>query len=268
MSRDRIIGARLRAIRNEKTTLSLEQAAAEAQWSPSRLSRTERGLRQVTLEEVAVLLTAYRLPVSAREEILAEMRAGSSSGWWDRALPGVPPEVGALASYEADAEALVDVSVTAIPGLLHTYETAVGVMQADGAARRDIETRWMARLRRQQILGSVSYTAFIPQDVLRLPYGGERARKVQLEHLLCAQDRGISVRIIPDHQTQVLLLHSWLWMRFPNTGPVLHIELAAGGFFLHDQDVRPYSTALDRLNKIALSQTASRTLISDLMEAP
>jgi transcriptional regulator with XRE-family HTH domain len=267
VSRDRIIGARLRAIRNERTTLSLEQAAAEAQWSPSRLSRTERGLRQVTLEEVAVLLTAYRLPVSAREEILAEMRAGSSSGWWDRALPGVPPDVGALASYESDADGLVDVSTALVPGLLQIYETAVGVMLADGVPRRDIETRWMARLRRQQILGIVSYTAFIPQDVLRIPYGGERARKAQLEHLLRAQDRGISVRIIPDHQTEVLMLHSWLWMRFPNTGPVVHVELSSGAFFLHDEDVRPYTVALDRLNKIALPQTASRVLISELMEA-
>lgn len=113
-------------------------------------------MRHITTDEVATLLTAWGIPTGEREEVLAEVQAGSSSGWWDRPLPGVPAEVGALASYEADAHELVDVSATLVPGLLQTYETTVGVMRADGVPERDIETRWMARLRRQQILGKAA----------------------------------------------------------------------------------------------------------------
>lgn len=138
-----------------------------AGWSPSRLSRSERGLRHITTDEVATLLTAWRIPAGEREEVIAEVQAGSSSGWWDRPLPGVPSGVGALASYEADANELVDVALRAVPGSLHTYETAIAVMQAAGVPKEDVETGWMARLRRQQTLGKIDYTAYIDEAALR-----------------------------------------------------------------------------------------------------
>jgi hypothetical protein len=265
-ARDRIIGAKLRAIRTERADISLERAAEMAGWAPSRLSRTERGLRNVTTDEVATLLTAWGIPTGEREEVLAEVQAGSSSGWWDRPLPGVPAEVGALASYEADANELVNVSPMVVPGLLHTYETAIAVMRAIGAPDADVETRWMARLRRQQILGKVDYTAFIGETALRTPFGGRDALRGQLEHLLGAQDRAMRIRVVPAHQTQVLILHSWMLMRFPNTKPVVHAELSAGAFYVHDRDVEPYAAMLGRLDRVALSQGDSRKLISDLMK--
>ncbi len=265
-ARDRIIGAKLRAIRTERADISLERGAEMAGWSPSRLSRSERGLRNVTTDEVATLLTAWGIPTGEREEVLAEVQAGSSSGWWDRPLPGVPAEVGALASYEADANELVDVAINAVPGLLHTYETAMAVMRASGAPEEDVETRWMARLRRQQILGRLDYTAYIGEPALRTPFGGREAMRGQLEHLLAAQDRAMRVRVVPAHQTKVLILHSWMLMRFPNTKPVVHVELSSGAFYIHDQDVAPYMAALERLDQAALSQGDSRKLIGGLMK--
>src|SRR5690349_9503639 len=83
-ARDRIIGAKLRAIRTKRVEISLEKAAELAGWAPARLSRTERGLRHITTDEVATLLTAWRIPTSEREEVVAEVQAGASSGWWDR----------------------------------------------------------------------------------------------------------------------------------------------------------------------------------------
>jgi transcriptional regulator with XRE-family HTH domain len=263
-SRDRIIGARLRAIRRERANLSLEAAAKVAQWAPARLSRTENGQRQVTIEEVATLLTAYKIPVAEREEILAQL--GSGVGWWERGLPGVPLEVGALASYEANATELINVSILAVPGLLQTYETAKAILAAAGSLPEDIETRWMARMRRQQILGTVDYTAYVGEAALYTPYGGPDVLRLQLEHLAGARDRGIGLRIVPSHQTRVLVLDTWLWMRFPNTPPVVCIEMASGAQFLHEQDAEPYSQTLARLDRLALSSTASRKLITELLK--
>lgn len=262
--RDRLIGARIRAIRTERCGISLEKGAELAQWSTARLSRTERGLRHTTLDEVATLLTAWHLPVDEREQVLTEMQVSSSSGWWDRPIPGVPTEVGALASYEAEASELIDVSIAAIPGLLHTKATAVAVMSADGAAPEDLETRWMARLTRQQVLGRLTYTAYITDVALMTGYGGRLALREQLEHLLKAQDAGREIRIMPARQTRVLLLHSWLLMRFPSIPPVVHVELVnSGGFYIHGTDVQPYENALTRLNHLALSQSESRKLIRE-----
>lgn len=267
-ARDRIIGARVRAIRTERVGLSLERAAEIAQWPPAKLSRTERGLRHVTIEEVATLLTAWQLPGEEREHVLDEIQVGSSSGWWDRPIPGVPQEVGALASYEADAYELITVSLTVAPGLLQTYETAVGVLAADGVSAEDIETSWMARLRRQQILMKITYRAFISETALRTSYGGPNTVREQLEHLLRSQERGIEIRVIPAHQTKVMIMHPFLLMRFPNTTPVVHVELAAGAFYVHGKDITPYESIVQRLERVALSPGDTRTIITELMEGP
>ncbi|WP_143229863.1 DUF5753 domain-containing protein [Actinophytocola xanthii] len=260
-ARDRLIGARIRAIRKEYTTLSLEAASTMAQWAPAKLSRTERGLRRITDQEVATLITSWQLPAKERDRLLEELQIGASSGWWDRPIPGVPHEVGALASYEADANELVSVAITLVPGLLQTYKTAVAALTADGVQAQDMETNWMARLHRQQILTRVDYTAFISETALRTPYGGPDALREQLEHLLAAQDRGVEVRIIPAHQTRVTTLHPFHLMRFANTAPVVHVEMAAGGFYIHDKEVRPYEVVLQRLDQVAFSQSDTRTLL-------
>jgi Domain of unknown function (DUF5753)/Helix-turn-helix domain len=263
-ARDRIIGAKLRAIRTQRARISLERAAELAGWAPARLSRTERGIRHITTDEVATLLTAWLIPVDEREQVVAEVQAGASSGWWDRPLPGIPPEAGALASYENDAYELVTVATTAVPSHLQTHDAAVAIMRAAGTPDTDLQTRWQARLRRQQALGKVDYTAYISQLALHTQFGGIDALRDQLHHLLRAQERAVRIQVIPLHQTQVLLQNSWDLMRFPNTTPVVHIELADAAFYVHDDGVTPYLAALDRLAQVALSQEDSRRLISDL----
>jgi hypothetical protein len=222
----------------------------------------------VTIEEVATLLTAWELPGAERDQVLDELQVGSSSGWWDRPIPGVPQEVGALASYENDAYELVNVAVAAVPGLLHTYETAVAILTADGVPARDIETQWMARLRRQQILMKTTYRAFISETALRTPFGGPAAMRAQFENLLLAQSRGHEIRIIPAYQTRVMVLHPFLLMRFHHTTPVVHVELAgaAGAFYVHGKDVINFESLLERLDRAALSRGESTTIITELMK--
>jgi transcriptional regulator with XRE-family HTH domain len=263
-SRDRIIGARLRAIRKEQAKLSLEAAASAAQWAPARLSRTENGQRQITIAEVATLLTVYQIPISEREEVIAQLHEGQA--WWDRGIPGIQAEVGALASYESDAIELINVSLQIVPGLLQTYETAKAIMAAGLTQPEDVENRWTARQRRQQVLGTVDYTAYISEIALHTPFGGPKALRGQLEHLAGAPDRGIGVRVVPARQTAVLMLDTWMWMRFANTTPVVCVEMTSGSQFLHEKDAEPYAKTLGKLDQLALSVGASRRLITDLLE--
>jgi hypothetical protein len=254
----------LRAIRTERCKIPLERAAELAGWHGSKLSRTERGLRPVSIEDFATLITAWGLPANEREQVLAELAAGSTSGWWDRPIPGVPEDVGSLTGYESEADELVTVATVVVPGLLQTYETAVAIMVADGGPPEDIERRWMARLRRQQILTKVDYTAYITETALRTPWGGPDVFSKQLAHLLRCQEMAIGVRIIPSRQTEIVLLHAWHWMRYPHTPPVVHVELSSGAVYIHEAD--RYTTMLSQLDRIALPKDGSRKLISDLME--
>lgn len=265
-ARDRILGAKLRAIRREQTTLSLEEAAALAQWSPSTMSRIETGKRHIAPEDVATLGTIYQLPVAQREELIESARAGKSSGWWDLNLPGVPMEMGTLASYEADAFRLTDWSVNLIPGLLQTYHYAVGLMRSGGVAGNIIEARWIARLRRQQILGTLDYVAYLGEAALRTPFGGPEALRDQLRHLIDVRNRGILVRVVPEHEPHSLVLHSWLLMEFPNTAPVVNVEARNGSLYLHDEVAETYLDLVGKLDKISLSAPASLAMLRKVLE--
>lgn len=91
----------------------------------------------------------------------------------------------------------------------------------------------------------------------------------QYEQLLRSQRIGIEIRVIPAQQTSVLVLHPFLLMRFHNTTPVVHVELAGGNtgaFYVHGQDVTNFESLLGRLDKVALSRRESTTIITDLME--
>ena len=264
--RNRRIGARLRAIRRQRTDLTLEDAAKLLGWSPSTLSRTENGIREITSEEVATIVTAYRLPAAERAEIIEDARADNSAGWWDKPLPGVPEEMGVLASYAAEANSLTDWAVTLIPGLLQIEPYAMAVWQSGGANEEDAQLRWVARKRRQKILGNVEYTAFIHETALFTPFGGGEAHREQLHHLASARDRGIGIRIMPRRLPYGGVSHSWLYMTFPNTSPVVNVEVAGGGVYLFDDQAKLYTARLHLLNQLALSTQESSALLRSLVK--
>jgi hypothetical protein len=264
-ARDRFRGMRLRAIRTERLGLGLKAAATLVGWHASKLSRTERGLRTVAIHEFAMLLTAWGLEADERDQILQDLAEGSSSGWWDRPIAGVPIDTGTLAAYEAEATELVTAVVAVVPGLLQTRETAAAVMAADGVPREDIDRRWMARLQRQQILAKIDYTAFISETALRTRWGGPRVWREQLAYLLQREELGLArLRVIPREQTEVLLLNTWHYMRFPEAPPVVHVELGSGVTYIHEAEW--YTELLDRVDRIAVPRDGTRKLIRDMME--
>jgi transcriptional regulator with XRE-family HTH domain len=264
--RNRRIGARLRAIRKQRTDLSLEAAAELLGWSPATLSRTENGNREITSEEVATIVTAYRLPAAERAEIIQDARAEHSAGWWDRPLPGVPEEMGVLASYAAEADSLTDWAASLIPGLLQTESYAMAVMLSDGISEEDAQLRWVARKRRQRILGNVDYTAFVHEAALRVPFGGKDAHREQLTQLAGALGRGIAVRVVPGRLPCGVISHSWLYMTFPDTRPVVNVEVAEGGVYLFDDQAKLYTSRVELLKRVALSSQESSALLRSFVE--
>jgi hypothetical protein len=264
--RDRIIGARLRAIRKERTDLSLEAAAKLLGWGLATMSRIENGQRKISTEVVAMMLTIYQIPSAEREHVIAEAKAENSSGWWDRPLPGVPNEMGTLASYAADANSLTDWAVSLVPGLLQTEDHAMALMLSQDWPPEVAEMRWVARRRRQQILGTVDYTAYIRETALRTQFGGSEVHRKQIRHLLDARERGIPVRIVPGHLPIGMISHSWLYMTFPHATPVVNVEVAEGGVYLHDEQAEPYAKLMAKLDHIALIPSESQNMLRGMLK--
>lgn len=213
-----------------------------------------------------MILTAYGIPSAERGDVIAEARAENSSGWWDRPLPGVPAEMGTLASYEADANSLTDWAVSLVPGLLQTEDYAMALWRSDDEPPDVAELRWVARRRRQKVLGTVDYAAYISETALRTPFGGADSHRKQIRHLLDARERGIPVRVVPEHAPVGLISHSWLYMTFPNTTPVVNVEVAAGGVYLHDDQAEPYTKMVTKLDRIALPTRESQTRLRVMLK--
>jgi transcriptional regulator with XRE-family HTH domain len=264
-ARDRALGAQLKAIREQQTELSLEAAARLLQWSSATMSRIENGKRTITAEEVAIILTVYNIPVDQRDAILKRAKAIDEPGWWSRPLPGVPDNTGALASYEDEANIITDWSINLIPGLLQTYDYAMAYMLNDGVPQEDAETRWMARLRRQQVLPKVDYTAYIGETAVRTPFGGT-AFTDQLKHLAEAPKRGVGIRIVPALLPHAGLLQSWMLLEFPDSPAIVHVELLRSVVFMLDGEAKIYFDQRANLKKIALSTAESRDMLRKLIE--
>lgn len=264
-SRDRAIGAQLKSIREQQTSLSLEAAASLMQWSSATMSRIENGKRHISAEEVAIILAVYKIPAEQRDAVIKRAKAIDEPGWWSRPLPGVPDDTGALASYEAEAHRITDWSINLIPGLLQTYEYAMDYLLNDGIPEEDAETRWMARLRRQQVVPKVDYTAYIGEIAVRTAFGG-KAFIDQLKRLVEASQRGIGVRIVPALLPHAALAQSWMLLEFPDSPPIAFTELIRSAVFVHDAETAPYIEHRAKLNKIALSTAESRDMLKKLIK--
>lgn len=214
-----------------------------------------------------MVLIAYQIPSAEREKVIAEARAENASGWWDRPLPGVPAEMGTLASYAADANSLTDWAVSLVPGLLQIEDYAMALILSEDVPQDIAELRWLARRRRQKILGTVDYTAYISETALRTPFGGPESHRKQLSHLLDARERGIPIRVVPQYLPFGLVTHSWLYMTFPHASPVVNVEITEGGVYLHDDQAEPYAKVITKLDRIALpicdTQTMLRTILKE-----
>jgi hypothetical protein len=55
-------------------------------------------------------------------------------------------------------------------------------------------------------------------------------------------------------------------MTFPNTTPVVNVEVTEGGVYLHDEQVKPYSNVLAKLDRIALSVPESLTKLGSILK--
>lgn len=264
-ARDRQVGARLRALRDE-SGFTLARLAQTSGLSEATLSRMETGKRVITREEVAMVTTALKAPSGERERLMDFVVSGDNGGWWDRPLPGVPEEMGLLASYEAEANELIDFALFIIPGLLQTEQYARAVWMMSGFSPEDADLRWVARARRQRILGRVDYTAFIHEEAIRTPFGGPGTLRAQVQHLLDVRDRGVDIRLVRGRQPNGALMHSWHYMGFPSVTPVVNVEVYGGGFYLQNDRVEPYTRRLRMLGEIAASRSETGAMLKAVLK--
>jgi len=264
--RDRALGAELRAIR-QASGKSLHEVAKVIQWNVSTLSRLERGQRHISPEAVMGLAMVFDLPAERRDELVAWASKPVALGWWDRPLPGVPGDLGALASYEHEAIRMTEWCPGIIPGLLQVPEYSGTTMRGTGVPESEVNPRIGARRQRQQLLDrrDVDYLALIGTAALTNRFCAPSVFAKQLLHLLAQSRReGVMVRIVEAPTPYIFT--SWYLMNFEQAGPVVMLEHLGSSTFLFDEETDPYTDARKQLRDMALSERATQDKLKELIE--
>lgn len=55
-------------------------------------------------------------------------------------------------------------------------------------------------------------------------------------------------------------------MTFPHTTPVVNVEIAEGGVYLHDDQAEPYARLMARLERTALPTSESQVVLRSILE--
>lgn len=199
--RQRRVSAELRALRLEKG-LTCQQVADALDWSISKVSRMETGIRGLFADDVAALLGYLEAPAKVREELLTLVRDGEKLNWIQIGR-GIPADWKNLIRIENEATALYNYEPLVVPGLLQTGDYATAVIRAcscqlaEGAADQMVRTR----LGRQVLLSRLdgpSLNVIIDEMALRRPIGGPGVMHGQLHHLLNMASRPrINLQMMP-----------------------------------------------------------------------
>ncbi|MFC5288126.1 Scr1 family TA system antitoxin-like transcriptional regulator [Actinokineospora guangxiensis] len=252
-ARDRMLGLHLRQHRVERG-LTLEAAAEQACMSSATMSRTESGKRHVTAEDVAALLALYRVAPERRTQLVSAARGGYRPIWWTERAPGWPPDI--LGVCTANAHAVTEFALNAIPHVLQTRRYGLGHLRACAAA--DLDAAWAAREELRGARELLEQTFFLHESALQTPYGGPGAFGEQLHHLRVATERGIGVRLVRAGVPLGSLNHGWAMMEYPDSPPMVYVELQEGGLFLHEPAIGGYRADLARLREVACTIQETR----------
>jgi transcriptional regulator with XRE-family HTH domain len=265
----RILGRQLRQMR-EQLRLTLEEASAKMEWSPSKLSRIENGQQLVIdIHHMKSLLDLYDIGGGRWEQMLDLARKVNEGGWWQAyGLGNQAPYI----AYESEASEVREFALGYVSGLLQTpdyaralFETAP--LRLSGA---DVDNAIVARMIRQERLTSTDNAlrllAVIDESALRRPVGGPDVHRAQLAHLAdAAQLDTVTLHVLPEAVGAHAALGSgFIVLNFADLDEpdVAYVEHTLGQVMLEkDADVARARLTFEELVDLALDPTESLALI-------
>jgi len=254
--RRRELGTLLRGLRSSKGW-TVEQVAERLLCSPSKVSRMETGQRGVSQRDIRDLCDLYGVDDEQRQRLASLAAAGKEQGWWQVRGLSYPTYIG----LEAEAAAIHDVGLGAIPGLLQTADYARAVLETfrPPLGAEVIEQRLATRLDRQRILVSARpplFEAVLEEGVLHRVVGSRATMRAQLERLLSASELpNVTISVVPYQAGALPVNYSkFIILRFaqPDLTGVVFIEGLTGNLYLDRPDeVEAYSDTLSALRDMA-----------------
>ncbi len=271
--RQRQLGMRLRAIRNERG-LNVEDVAAKLLCSPSKISRLETATRPPNLRDIRDLCGVYELDGAITEELMDLARKAKEPGWWRQYSDvGLDPYIG----LEQDASAISSFATFYVPALLQTEEYAQAIIKGIAPAMEAaiVKERVEVRLRRQQVLDNdrpPRYRVLMDEGVLLRPTGGGPVMARQIEKILnYVEERKVAAQIVPFEVGATAAQDSnFVVLDFadPGLSAVVFVEGLVNNQILEKRaDVDRYREAFDHLRDSALTPRESITRMNKMRKS-
>ncbi|MFD9703020.1 Scr1 family TA system antitoxin-like transcriptional regulator [Lentzea sp. NPDC059081] len=256
------------------TGLTQRRIAGLLDWEEAKVSDLVRGKGGVTEVEVAMLLGLCRVEAEESRRLLAlfkETRERGALLFYDG---GVPSQLQNLGKQERLADEIVVWSALLVPGLLQIAPYIRAVVQAAPLVKPDdVDAVVAAKLERQAVFHrSREFIFYIHEQALRLPVGGQELMREQVRHVLAMSVRPyITIRVVPTNiGVHGGLGGSFVKLAYDKHEPAVFAETNDPGLIIEDKcSLAGYDAVLARLNREALDEDHSRTLIAGLLpDAP
>lgn len=268
--RARRLTSELKRLR-ETAGLTVEEAAAQLNWSYSKLNRYELGRAIPPPKVVREMLALYGVREGNSDSIINLARDAHERGWWE----DLGVFTGSYVGLEEAASVIRLWRPLLVPGLLQTEEYARAVIEVGIEERSpaEIEKRVKARIARQTLLSrptAPEFLAIVGEAALRHQIGGPKVMREQLRALVGIARRrpNVSVRVLPFKAgASIGLEGAFTHLEFPEKvdPDVSYIEDLSGETYVESAEGnRRIKLAYDRIADAALSQEASATLIADI----
>lgn len=271
-ARQERLGAELRKLR-ERAGLTLRVAARAAGIAESKLSSTEVGRVGVSAERVRHLASQYACDDAALIDALVAMATERVRGWWEECRETVPAGYLKVAELEHSAVELTTYQTVHIPGLLQTEEQMRGIFASSvpSLAEDQREARVRFRLRRQEVLGRLPYTAVIHEAALRIRAADGKVARDQLLHILDQSELPqVIVRVVPFDVDGVAAISTTPMVYA--SGPVAQldtvlVDIVHGAAYLDaEAQLTRYRAILARIEELALGVVESRDFVHRLAQ--
>jgi len=268
--RQRRVSAELRALRQDKK-LTCQEVADALDWSVSKVSRMETGVRGLFPDDVAAMLGYLKAPSKLREELLKLVREGEKPNWI-QVGSGLPKMWKNLIRIENEASAIYNFEPLVVPGLLQTADYARAVIgagnkeYAEGAVDQLVRTR----MGRQALLSrhdGPTLAVIVDEMVLRRPIGDGGVMYGQLHHLVNMANRPrVQIRVVPFATGANAGLEGPLMiMEFGDQPTLAYLETrGATGFLEEPPEISRVRVAWRELSSTALPPEDSVRLIAEL----
>jgi transcriptional regulator with XRE-family HTH domain len=268
----KLLGHELRA-RREKAGYNGLELSRRLGWSPSKVSRAETGSIELTATDLTMYLASCGVARDGINELIELSREGDKGYRLKDHTDTIRDEHSTLIFHEQSAVAIDSYDPIFIPPLLQIEGYSRALMIETGANYSPVvEHRMTCLAERQEVLRgpeAPNCTFFIHENAVTTIVGDNLILSEQLLHLVFLSSwHRCMIRVVPrSARATGLTKNSFERMIFPDHDPVTVVDLETNSLFLDRlSDTTRYAKALDRLDRIALDEDLSRTILADLAD--